>query len=105
MTTKAQKANLAAVHVLLKALDKYETPGEKAIAASDIAWMAVEQEISPEDVITQDRRDAVEYLQALADLSSQSQDIDDLLPDMGTQNSELAKRWRSIRAKAIKSIL
>ena len=105
MATKAQKANLATVRVLLKALDQYETPGEKTIAASDIAWMATDQAVSPDDIAEQNFDEAVEYLQALADLSAQSQDIEDLMPDLESQSDELAKRWRSIRAKAIKSIL
>jgi hypothetical protein len=105
MATKAQKANLAAAQALLKALDQYETPGEKAIAASDIAWMATDQMISPDDLLDQGIDSAVEYLQALAELSEQSEGVEDLMPDLESRHSDLAKRWRSIRAKAIKSIL
>jgi hypothetical protein len=105
MATKEQKTNLEAVRALLKVLDNFETRGEKVEAASDIAWMAADQAISPEDVLAEGPEAAQEYLNSLATISDESREIEDLMPDAESQSDDLARRWRSIRAKAIKAIL
>lgn len=105
MATKAQKANLEAARMLLKVLDDYPDREKKVEIASDIAWLATDQNISPEEVIEEGPSEGVEYLRGLVTISEMSEGSEDMMPDMESQATDLAKRWRSIRAKAIKSLL
>jgi hypothetical protein len=105
VANKTQTTNLEAVRALLSVLDDYDSRGEKVEAASDIAWTATDQAISPEELMSEGPEAAVEYLRSLATISDQSKEIEELMPDAESQGEALARRWRSIRAKAIKQII
>lgn len=105
MPNSIQKTNLEAVRALLSALDGYETRGEKVVVASDIIMMAIDQNISPEEVISEGPQEAVDYLRSLATISDESRNIEELMPNAENLGEDLARRWRSIRAKAIRSII
>jgi hypothetical protein len=91
--------------MLLQVLDDYPDRSRKVEVASDIAWLAADQNISPEEVIEGGPGEGVEYLKGLVTISEMSEGSEDMAPDVESQATDLAKRWRSIRAKAIKSIL
>jgi hypothetical protein len=108
MPSPTQKANLDTVKALLASLDQYDSRGDKVIAISDITTAAIEQNLTPEEVVSEGQESAVEYLRALGAIAEQSRDIEDLMPDAEHQANkadELNRRWRSIRAKAIKGII
>jgi hypothetical protein len=83
-------------------LFRHETGAAKVNAASQIAWFAAQQNISPDDLTDAQAR---EFFDTAEGLALQSRNLEGLELDARIGTTSLGRRWRVIRLLALRGLL